>query len=131
VLFCAPVEVLAQPAQVRDHRSPKPRIIYFTANPSQVRRGEASTLRWKVSGDPEDIYIENSLQKGVKLYLKEKANEREVKPHETATYGLVIRDSRGEEVKREVTVRVIKRISVDLRKKKKGKDDYIYDPAKE
>ncbi|MBC7927559.1 MAG: OmpA family protein [Bryobacteraceae bacterium] len=60
----------------------KPRISSFTAEPSAIERGQASTLRWSISGDATDIRIEPAIG------AVNASGSRQVFPGSTTTYTL-------------------------------------------
>jgi hypothetical protein len=136
VLFCAPVEMLAQPEKRWDST---PKIISFTANPSRVRKGKSSLLRWKVEGSIKKMYIEYgdpNRRHGDIIEIKDlNSVEAEIYPNKETTYKLVVIDFQGLKKTREVTVRVDEpkpdvKEKEDKRKKKKDKNDIFLDPAK-
>lgn len=85
-----------------------PRILSFTATPARIRRGATSTLRWEVS-NAKDVWItrDRRLNTTVRIAEAEEASgEMRVRPERAARYQLHIRANVGEDVVREVTIRV-------------------------
>jgi hypothetical protein len=80
-------------------------ILSFTAEPSTIRKGEASILQWRVSGDPENILIIRDRQLPP-ITRVEAVGQMRVTPDRTASYQLVVRFG-DQDTERSVTVQVI------------------------
>jgi hypothetical protein len=76
-----------------------PKIHYFEADPSVIKEGKSSTLRWETSNAEE---VEISGIGRVSL-----SGEREVSPERTTTHTLIAINEEGNRVEKEVTVEVI------------------------
>ncbi len=77
-----------------------PIILRFEATPSNIRKGEVSTLRWWVAENPTTLNIDNGVGNVANLV------QRNVSPQNTTTYTLTIANSKGSD-SRQVTVNVV------------------------
>ncbi|MGH7800098.1 MAG: CHAT domain-containing protein [Thermodesulfobacteriota bacterium] len=84
---------------------PPPEILGYSAEPSTIKKGEVSTLRWNTSNAKE---VEISGIGKVSL-----SGSNTVSPTETTTYTIIARNKEGRTVEREVTIQVIVFIVLD------------------
>ena len=59
-----------------------PRVVSFTAEPTSLQRGQASTLRWEVTGNATNVSIDQGIG------TVQNTGNRRVTPSETVTYTL-------------------------------------------
>jgi len=78
----------------------RPTITRFEAEPTTIERGQASTLRWAVSGQATSV----NLSPGIGLVAE--SGTRQVYPSNTTTYLLKVEGTGGAPVERTVTVNV-------------------------
>jgi peptidoglycan-associated lipoprotein len=72
-----PVENTAPPAL-----PPAPRVVQFTAEPTSIQRGQASTLRWEVTGNSTTVSIDQGIG------TVQNTGNRRVSPSDSVTYTL-------------------------------------------
>ena len=71
------------PTQTATPPTPRPPVIdQFTAEPTNIQRGESSTLRWQVSGDVTNVSIDNGVG------TVRATGNRNVNPANSTTYNL-------------------------------------------
>jgi len=85
----APPPPPAPPPKVEAPKPERPVIAVFEAEPTTVERGQAATLRWKVTGETTDV----SIAPGVGTV--DKAASRQVFPGNTTTYTLTAKGPGG------------------------------------
>ena len=82
----------------------RPEIFSFTADPTTIKKGQKANLSWKTKNAVE-VIIE-PLGKEFKPSASIK-----VSPHKTTTYTLMARNKEGKTVRRNVTVKVSRRVA--------------------